>query len=83
MRARGTKWISILLCTALLLGLAACQITPAAPVNIDALFATVLQQVDFATELSDTGEDSALYYPELPQGAAITLYAGSGYCHLG
>lgn len=79
MRARETKWIGILLCIALLLGLAACQTAPTAPVNIDALFATVLQQVDFATDLSDTGEDSALYYPELPQGSAITLYAGSGY----
>ena len=71
--------VCLLLCLVLLLSVGACSAVPSQPVNIDALFATLLAEVDFATELENTGEDAALYYPELPQGAKIILYAGSGY----
>ena len=79
MKKRVTRGCCLLLCFALVLGFCACQTGPSRPINIDALFATLLAEVDFATELKNTGEDAALYYPELPQGAQITLYAGSGY----
>lgn len=79
MKPAFLKWICLLLCIVLLTGMVGCQKVPSEPVDIDALFATLLAEVDFETELSDAGEDSALYFPELPQGARITLYIGSGY----
>ena len=71
------KIIALLLCISLLL--CGCEKKPSAPVNIEALLATVLAEVDFATELEDAGADAWLYLPALPQGAQVRLYIGSGY----
>ena len=78
MKQAVKKWISLLLCLGLL-ALPGCSDSPSEPVNTEALFATLLQQVDFATELSDAGEDATLYFPEFPVGTKIQLFIGSGY----
>ena len=78
MKQSVNKWIRLILCGALLLSLLGCS-TPAEPVNIDALFGTLLQQVHFATELEDAAEDALLYFPELPAGTQVRLFIGSGY----
>ena len=69
----------LLLCILLAAGMFGCQFTKPREINIQALFATVLAQVQFASPLEDTGDAATVYFPSLPQGASLTLYLGSGY----
>lgn len=71
--------VALLLCIAMLAGMSGCQFGQPRQINIQALFATLLAQVRFATPLEDTGDDATVYFPALPQGASLTLYLGSGY----
>ena len=71
--------IALLLCILLAAGMFGCQFTKPREINIQALFATVLAQVQFASPLEDTGDAATVYFPSLPQGASLTLYLGSGY----
>ena len=74
-----TKCTALALLLALLLSLAACgggDDTPA--VDGNDLLRVCLEQIRFASPLEDMGEDSAFYFSDLPEGAAVTLYSGSG-----
>ena len=71
--------VALLLCIALTAGLFGCQQAQPREINIQALFATILAEVTFASPLEDTGDDAMVYFPALPRGASLTLYLGSGY----
>lgn len=51
------------------------------PQGIDALaiLQSLLKQVTYDTVLSKVGGIASLYFPDLPEGADIQLYTGSGY----
>ena len=70
---------ALLLCLALTAGFTGCTPEPAAPVNAQALFATILDRVSFDSELANAGETTALYFSRMPAGAELVLYIGSGY----
>lgn len=73
------RFVCFLLCLILLAGLAGCAKQEAAPVNAQALFDTILAKVQFDTQLENAGDNTALYFTELPAGAKLTLFVGSGY----
>lgn len=79
MKYAAKNLICMIVCLVLLLALPGCTAKPSEPVNIDALFGTLLQKVTFATELTDAGEDAALFFPEFPEGTRVCLFIGSGY----
>lgn len=79
MKTPVKRLLSFLLCLALLAGLAGCAKTPAAPVNGPALFATILDRVTFETPLENAGENTGLYFTDIPESAELVLYVGSGY----
>ena len=75
------KLVSLLLVTALMLPLAACDGDKPAQVDGAKLVQSILSQVTFADTLTATGDAAiaALYFPELPEGAKAEIYLGSGY----
>lgn len=73
------RYICILLCLAMLVSVTGCAKMPEAPVNAQALFDTILAKVQFDTPLENAGENTALYFTNLPAGVALTLFVGSGY----
>lgn len=77
---RFTRLTALLLVLCSVFSLIACQgQEEASPVNADALFQVLLEQVKFDTELADAGADAAMYFSELPEGAQVKMYVGSGY----
>ena len=79
MKHNTKRILALLLCAAMLVGLLGCSKEAPKTINIDALTATLLDQVTFDTPLADTGADAALYYPALPQNSMFRLFIGSGY----
>lgn len=73
------RYICILLCLAMLVGVTGCAKTPEAPVDAQALFDTILSRVQFDTPLENAGDNTSLYFTDLPAGATLTLFVGSGY----
>lgn len=76
---RFLRAIALLLTVSALLTMAACKPTPQPEADPQAIFAALVQQVDYATELEDLGDSGMLYLPGLPQGATVQMYAGSAY----
>ncbi len=73
------KVVAIVLTAVMLLSLAGCIKKQSAPVDGDALFQVLQQQVAFETELDDKGEKSAAYFSGVPEGAQVRLLVGSAY----
>lgn len=48
-------------------------------INAEEILSSLLSQVRYDTELKPMGETGALYFPDLPEGSTVSLYAGSGY----
>ncbi len=79
MKTSFKRLFSFLLSAVLLVSASGCAKTPAAPINAPALFDTILAQVQFETPLENAGESTGLYFTDIPDSAALTLYVGSGY----
>lgn len=77
MNNKFTKVIASLLALAMLAALAGCSTK--AQVDGPALLQSILEQVAFTEALSDVGDTAALYFPDLPEGAEVQMYSGSGY----
>lgn len=73
------RCLALVLCVVLLSGMLGCQTPAVQNVNMEALFGTLRQQVQFETTLESAGEDSAFYFPDFPAGTTVRLYIGSGY----
>lgn len=74
------KLSSGILCLIMLTSMAGCfPSSTETNIDIQALTDALLTQVTFDTPLEETGEDGSLYFPDLPSGAAVKLYLGSGY----
>lgn len=75
--------LAILLVAASLLSLAACgkgeDEPAAAKVDPQAAFMALVTQVTYDTEIKDVGDSGAMYFPGLPAGSKVQMYAGSGY----
>lgn len=78
---RSLGALLLVLCS--VISLAACggggTHTTESPVNAQDLVETLLQKVQFDTELSDAGSNATVFFPELPEYALVTMYSGSGY----
>ena len=63
------------------LSLAACAKDPAETGDFDpkALFYTLVKEVRYASSLENAGDNTALYFPEMPAGTELTMFKGSGY----
>lgn len=74
------RTVAILLVLASVFGLTACKKNEETK-NLDpqAALQALLTQLDFDTELKDVGDSGAMYFPDLPEGATVKMYAGSGY----
>lgn len=77
MNNKFAKAITLLLTLTILAALAGCA--PKAQVDGPALLQSILEQAAFTEALSDVGDSAALYFPDLPQGAKVQMYGGSGY----
>lgn len=78
------KAIALLLVLCAVLPLAACgkpqeEAHEQTPVNAGDLVDTLLQCVQFDTELTDAGDSAALFFQNMPEYALVTMYSGSGY----
>ena len=76
------KIVSMVLAAVTALSMTACAPDPEKPekqYDVPALAQSILKQVAFADTLSEVGASAALYFPDLPENAQITLYTGSGY----
>ena len=73
-----TRLIIMVLVFALCLPLAAC-VESEQKVNGNALLQVILEQVTFDTPIADVGENSSYYFSNLPAGATVKMYTGSGY----
>lgn len=76
---RFLRAIALILIISALAATAGCKPTPQPEADPQAIFAALVQQVDYATELEDLGDSGVLYLPNLPQGATVRMYAGSAY----
>lgn len=79
MKKRIIRIMSLLLVFAMLLPLTACGGKETATYDGAALVKSLLEQVAFADTLSNAGDAAALYFSQLPEGASVELYIGSGY----
>ena len=80
MRKKWIRGIALVLALVSVLGLAACAQNPAAgDFEPKALFYTLVKDVTYASELENAGESVALYFPDMPAGAEVLMYKGSGY----
>lgn len=70
--------LALLLALACVLAMTACGGREAL-VDGNVLMQVVLGKVDFDTPIQDVGEDAALYFSNLPAGATVKMYTGSGY----
>ena len=75
------RTVALLLVLASVLGLTACGNQNDAQKTTDpqAAFQALLTQLEYDTELKDVGDSGAMYFPDLPEGATVKMYAGSGY----
>lgn len=77
------RLLALVLALACILSLSACGGGEAASqqpkADPNALLQALLTKVSYDTELSNLGDAGALYLPDLPQGAKVQMYAGSGY----
>ena len=72
------KIVSLLLVLCMVLPLAACG-EKEKEYDAPALVQSILSQVKFDDELAAVGDAAALYFADLPEGAKVELYLGSGY----
>lgn len=78
------KSVTLFLVLSLILPLAACgkpqeEVKETTPVNAGDLVDTLLQCVQFDTQLTDVGDSAALFFQNMPDYALVTMYSGSGY----
>ena len=75
------RTVALLLVLASVLGLTACGNQNDAQKTTDpqAAFQALLTQLEYDIELKDVGDSGAMYFPDLPEGATVKMYAGSGY----
>ena len=50
----------------------------AQPMDADAVFQSLLNDVTYACELQDQGENAEFYFSDLPEGTEISMYCASG-----
>lgn len=79
MKTKMKRFISLFLAMVLAVSMTACAGTTGESYDVPALMRSILRQVDFAEELADVGGAAALYFPDLPEDAAVEMYRGSGY----
>ena len=81
MRKLFVRSMACLLALVLLAGFVGCapQGTQAGDFDPQALFYTLVKEVKYASELTNAGDTTALYFPNMPAGAELVLYKGSGY----
>ena len=48
-------------------------------IDAESMLESLLNDVNFDTELAVVGSNAALYFPDLPQDSSIQMYTGSGY----
>lgn len=48
-------------------------------IDAESMLESLLNDVNFDTELAEVGSNAALYFPDLPQDSSIQMYTGSGY----
>ncbi len=74
------RMISLALAAVMLVAMCACASEQSEKtVDAPAVLQSILEQVSFADTLSEAGGAAELYFPDLPEGAKVTLYTGSGY----
>lgn len=75
------RTVALLLVLVSVFGLAACGKKEEEKKTLDpqAAFQALLTQLEYDTELKDVGDSGAMYFPDLPEGATVKMYAGSGY----
>ena len=81
MRKKWLKGVAVLLAAVSVFCLAGCSRggTPTGDFNGEALFYTLVKNVTYASPMENAGESAALYFPEMPEGAELVMYKGSGY----
>ena len=81
MKKKWLRGIALALEVVSVFGLVGCSKDAASAGDFsgEALFYTLVKNVTYASPLEDAGDSTALYFPEMPEGAALVLYKGSGY----
>lgn len=78
MKTMYRKLISVLLVAAALLAVTGCH-RKTADVDASAVLEALLTQVQYDTALTDVGDDTQFYFPNLPENSEIRYYLGNGY----
>ncbi len=78
MKRKPLRFVSLLLVPLMLLSLVGCG-QKTKEMDADTLMHTLLTEVEYSTELTGTGDNGVMYFPELPETSQVTRYAGSGY----
>ncbi len=74
------RLLCLILVLASLFSLAGCGAGQQQPVGDPrAVFQALVTQIQFDTEIADVGDSGTIYFPELPEGATVQMYTGSGY----
>ncbi len=77
MKLRFINLTALLLAGCMMLSLTACGGNPEVPsVSAEEVFSSLLNHVQYDTELSDNSESAAIMYAGLPEGAVVTMYSG-------
>ena len=78
MKMMCRKLISVFLLAAALLTVTGCR-RKTADVDAAAVLEALLTQVQYETALTDVGDDTQFYFPDLPENSEIRYYLGNGY----
>ena len=79
MKTKLTHLGALLLALCMMLSMVACgnNNTPdTPPASAEEIFSSLLNHVQYATDLSDNSESAAIMYAGLPEGAVVTMYSG-------
>ncbi len=70
--------LSVLALLSVVVSMAGCS-AKKGEIDAEAVLGALLNDVKYATELVSAGENSAIYFPDLPKDSKVQLYVGSGY----